>query len=302
MKNGLFSVFGLIIESEIKLPELFPAEAEAQVQVKICLGQVPLTLDDVVKKSPWYEISQNAYLLRVEGIADYYVQNGDSIMIAPNEKASQADIRVFLLTSVIAQLLYQRGVFVLHGSAVQIKDKATLFLGPTIAGKTALILELYRKGYPLLSDELCAVTIENGEIVILPGIPRLTVWKDTLEKAGEDPAEYTTIRQNLSKYDVSVKDNFGNKATTISDVVIMSSNNMQNITLKTVSGAKKFEMIMLNTFHLESKTVGSQKEKNYIHAVEIAKSAKIYRFEYNNRRHSSKELAAFVVKELIEHA
>lgn len=302
LKNGLFTAFGFIIESQIDLPELFSVETETQIQVKISLGQVPSTLSDATMKSPWYEVSQNAYLLRVEGIADYYVQNGETITIAPDEKASQADIRAFLLTSVMAQLLHQRGAFVLHGSVALIHDKAVLFLGPTIAGKTSLALELYKNGYTLLSDEICAIIIKYGKAMILPGIPRLTVWKDTMEVSGQDPAAYTAIRQGIYKYNFSVKEKFFNQATELSDVIIMSNNNMRDITMKTVSGAKKFEKIMLNAFRLESKALGSQKEKNYIHAVAITNCAKIYQFEYNIRLHPPKELAAFVVKELMEHA
>ncbi len=299
--NGLYTAFGLTIASQIQLPELFPVQADAPVQVKISLGQVPQTLDDSLLKNPWYEVSGNAYLLHVEGIADYYIQNGDTITIAPNEAASQEDIRVFLLTSVIAQLLHQRGAFILHGSAALIQDKAVLFLGPTIVGKTSLALELYQQGYPIVSDELCAIRMEMGKAVILPGIPRLTVWKDTLERAGEDPAAYTAIRQGINKYSYPIKETFLDKATEISAIIIMSSNNMRDITFKTVSGAKKFKLIMQNVFQLDSKAYGSYKEKNYMHTVGIVNCAQIYQFEYNSRLHPSKELAAFVAKELIGH-
>jgi hypothetical protein len=299
--NELYTAFGLTIASQIHMPELSPAGAEAQVQVKIGLGQVPHTIDDALMRNPWYEVSKNAFLLHVEGIADYYVQNGDTITIAPDEKASQEDIRVLLLTSVMAQLLHQRGIFVLHGSAVLVRNKAVLLLGSAMAGKTSLVLQLYQQGYPVLSDELCATVIRNGKMMILPGIPRLAVWQDALERAGEDPTAFTAIRRGIAKYNYPVKGNGVTNGVEISDIIFMSFGNTRNIALTAVTGTEKFKKIMLSVYHLESKTYGFPREQNYLYAVGLANGAKVYRLEYNLRLHPSADLAAFVAKELTAH-
>jgi hypothetical protein len=298
MKSELFTAFGLTIESQIPLPELPPAGVGAQAQVKICLGQVPKTLPDSLIKNPWYEVSRNAYLLRVEGIAEYYVQNGETVTIAPAGETPPEDIRIFLLTSVMAQLLHQRHMFVLHGSAVMFQGKAVLFLGPAMAGKTSLALQLYQQGYPFLIDELSVAVMENGKMMLLPGIARLAVWQDTLEKAGHDPAAFTAIRRGISKYHFPVAGNETSKKVEISDVILMNFGNTRNMTLNGVTGTEKFKKIMLSTYHLESRMCGFPREQNYLHAVGLASGAKVYRLEYNLRLHASGALAAFVAKEL----
>lgn len=298
LNNRMVTAFGIIIESQIELPELFTTAADMAPQVKISLGHVPKKLDNAITGNPWYEIANGKFLLRVEGIADYYVTDGNAITIEPNEKATQEDIRVFLLNSVMAQLLHQRGLFLLHGSGAIIKNKAVLFLGSSSTGKTSITLDLYQRGYPLTGDELCAVTIENRKPKLLPGIPQLNVWEDTLVKSGEMTSEYQTIRNGINKYAVSVKENFCMDAAEISDIIILNNNNSQKLNLKQLQGAQKFKKIMLNAFRLNITEKSGPKESNYLHVIAIANHARISEHSFNHSLHAPSKLFELFSKEL----
>jgi len=297
-KMKYYSAFGLLIESEIELPELDMADTSIlPAQIKINLGSVPSTLDNSFMKTPWEELSQESYILRVDGIADFLAQNGDTIIIEPKDMNQLDDVRVFLFNSLLAQLLYQRGILILHGMAFLMKDKAVLLLGHSITGKSSIALDLYKRGYSVINDEICAVVIGNGKAEILPGIARITVWKDTLEKFGENPEDYNVIRKGFYKYNYPVE-TFSNKLIEISDVVIMNNNNMKDIRLTAVLGAKKFEKLMLNVFRLKLKSFDSQKQKNYNDIVGIASCAKIHQLDYNIKVHHINNITDYILKEL----
>lgn len=298
LNNKMFTAFGIVIESQIELPELFTTGIDMPPQVKISFGHVPRKLDNAITGNPWYEIANGQFLLRVEGIADYYVADGNAITIEPNEKATQKDIRVFLLNSVMAQLLHQRGLFLLHGSGAIIKNKAVLFLGSSSTGKTSIALDLYKRGYPLSGDELCAVTIENGKPKLLPGIPQLNVWEDTLVNSGEIIGQYKTIRNGINKYVVSVKENFCMETPEISGIIILNNNKSQVLDSKQVLGAQKFKKMMLNAFRLNITEKSGPKESNYLHAITIANYARISELSFNHSLHTPSELFELLSKEL----
>ena len=107
-----YHAFGLRIESALALPELYGGEAgAADVRVTLTRGDVPAG-------EGWISVDADTVLLRLEDMA-FTVSAGTLIeIVAPPERADN-DIRIWLLGTVMATLLHQRGMFSLHANAVQ---------------------------------------------------------------------------------------------------------------------------------------------------------------------------------------
>jgi hypothetical protein len=97
-------------------------------------------------------------------------------------------IRLFLLGSTMGALLYQRGLFPLHGSAVETPRGAMVFVGKQGAGKSTLAAEFHRRGYRLLSDDVCAVQKTERGLLILPAVAQVRLCADAYERLGS-PAD-----------------------------------------------------------------------------------------------------------------
>ena len=54
----------------------------------------------------------------------------------------------------MALLLYQRGFLVLHGSSIKINNGAIAFLGYRGNGKSTTAINLYKKNYPIVTDDI----------------------------------------------------------------------------------------------------------------------------------------------------
>ena len=102
--------YGLLVESEIEFPELLPFEFEKS-DVTLCIGKTPETLtgEDVVHRVR-VSISPNEYLLKFLNIANYYVANGNEIVIQPLPEGDEKSIRLFALSNAFAAILYQRNL------------------------------------------------------------------------------------------------------------------------------------------------------------------------------------------------
>ena len=143
----VYECWGLRIHSELPCPELMEGGGEAEVFVRF--GRVPERLPEVKIRGVFFEMNENEFLLKVDGVAGYWVGNGNEILIEPCESAEESAIRLFLLGSAFGALLHQRGLVPFHGSAVEIDGRAVMFVGPSGTGKSTLAAALCPKGTPV---------------------------------------------------------------------------------------------------------------------------------------------------------
>ena len=191
-----YHAFGLSIESALALPELHGGAAgPADVRIAVTRGDAPAG-------EGWIAVDADTVLLRLEDMA-FTVSGGNRIdIVAPPGRADN-DIRIWLLGTVMATLLHQRGMFSLHANAVALPGGgAAAFSGGSGEGKSTLAGLLDRAGFCVLGDDLCAIGFEGGRPLVHAGIPRLKLWRETLGLFGRDPGGLERVASDLAKYHV----------------------------------------------------------------------------------------------------
>jgi hypothetical protein len=115
------------------------------------------------------------------------------------------DASTYLLGPVLGYVLRLRGLHVLHGSAVRLAPRAgqggrgrtgaLALVGPPGAGKSTLAAALARRGYAVLTEDVCALCergmgcraafgeedVAPGTVEVLPGYPLIRLWPDAVE-------------------------------------------------------------------------------------------------------------------------
>lgn len=192
-----YQVFGLNVRSELSLPELLacpaagPADVEIELRSLSCppgpAGLTPL---------------EGGALLTIPQVARYGIVKGRKILVDPAPGASERNVRLYLLGSAFGALLHQRGLLPLHANAVDVDGGAVAFLGHSGAGKSTLAAFFSDSGFRLLTDDVCVVATENGVPFAFPGIPRLRMWRDAIERSGRDSADYDRALDGWDKYTV----------------------------------------------------------------------------------------------------
>ena len=194
-----YALFGLLLDSEIELPELAPSTLEGPADIVVRVEKVT-DGDELVGTG-------DHYIHRVPDVAAYRIADGASITVDPDPAAHESHIRLFLLGTAFGIVLHQRGLLPLHANGVEIGGRAILFMGASGAGKSTLASWFVDKGYRLIADDVCAVSLADGRPTILPGIPRFRLWEDALTRQGRSSEGLTLSYagdENYRKFDVPV--------------------------------------------------------------------------------------------------
>lgn len=238
-----YNIFGLNFRSPLVIPGLVTNDI-GTTDVNIQLGDVPDHLDQVISSGVLFESGPQDFLLKLPNVGKYHVQNGNQITIDPNPGAAESEIRLFLLGSVLGAILFQRGYLPLHGSAIEVDGKALIIIGNSAAGKSTLAASLNQAGFPLISDDLSAISLNNiGKCVIHPGIPFVKLWKDTLDLLFPQ-AEPEKVRPQLMKYLVPVSDsNMVPGEIILQTIINLTTHNHNEFRTTPITGANKFPVL-----------------------------------------------------------
>ena len=180
-----YSLFGLHIRSDLRLPELRSARLGTKPQVRVQLGRVAAVARDGLVPI------ENGAQLTIDAIARYAIEDGSTITIDREADVPDANVRLYLLGSAMGILLHQRGLLPLHANAVEIDGQAYAFTGASGAGKSTLAAWFHDHGYPIIADDICAISFDEQQSpLVMPGLPRLRLWREALERSGRDAAGF----------------------------------------------------------------------------------------------------------------
>jgi hypothetical protein len=271
-----YIAFGLAIESALAIPEL-AVGAGPPADVCIHLGAAPESLKQPRAEGVLYQAAPDEFLLRVPGIARYWVHAGREIVIDREPGDADSEFRVFLLNSVFGALLHQRGILPLHGSAIAGPRGAALFLGQSGCGKSTLAAEFRRRGYRVLADEVCAISLDgNGAPLIWPSYPRLQLWADAAERVGQNLRGAVRLRPAIEKYSVQLED-YSPDAVAISTIYGLHPGNTRELSVTPLEGSQKVRELTSNIFRQRFLKGMQTGEPHFPHAGELAARTPVLR-------------------------
>lgn len=197
-----YSVFGLHIRSELPLPELaaMPMEAAPAPDVHIYIGDTG-AIAEPHHVGPVYQVGTNDYRLDIRNTAQYRVRSGTEIIVAPCAGSSARNVRLFLLGTAFGALCQQRRLLPLHASAIEVDGQCVAFAGPSGIGKSTLAAYFHGRGYTVMSDDICVVSLDSqGRPRAWPGIPRLKLWREAADALARDVSALEPDHDGLEKY------------------------------------------------------------------------------------------------------
>jgi hypothetical protein len=196
-----YSIAGLSVASELALPGALPAASCEMPDVVMRQGHVPEKLDGVVAAVPAWETNGSQIILRAPGAGRFLVSDGSKVTFEPAAGADAADCAIYLLGSVFGFLLHQRGRTVLHASAVAVDGKAVLFCGPSGIGKSTLAAALCSRGYPLISDDVCAISFDAAGTPFLNADARqLKLTPEAIQALGLAGQRGAAVQRHVQKF------------------------------------------------------------------------------------------------------
>jgi hypothetical protein len=277
MSKYSYTAFGLCFTSEVELPEL-PGFSGDSCDIEIKTGTVPASLENPLKQTVRFSLAENDFLLTVDNIARYRVQNGNSITIEPAKNATIDEIRLFMYGSAFAALFHQRGMMPLHASTVYDPDGALAFAGNSGAGKSSLSFSLIETGlFKLVSDDITILNYKDGNITVQPGMPHVKLWADVLEHSQKDISQLKSIRKQIQKYRYPLETNFTAAPVLLKALFFLSSQHQQEIQILPITGAEKFNLLQNNIFRSQFITGKDLQEKYFKLTTAVLQKVPVFR-------------------------
>ena len=200
MEEGLiYKAFGLNWYSNIlKIPELNIANGYKKDVV------IDTRNSFSNESKSFLGVKDQHFCLNIKDLANFEMIDGKKITINSSQDCNHDALRSFLLGSVMGGILIQRNILLLHGNALEKSGKVIICLGESGIGKSTISYLLMLRGWKLLADDLVAIN-ENG--FVLPGIPRIKLWKDTIEALNLDFSKFRHLHFYEDKYVVEIEKN-----------------------------------------------------------------------------------------------
>jgi hypothetical protein len=251
-----YQAYQLTIRAEFPIPEFLPAvppvggsDPDAPPDVIIRYGAVSATLEGATGRGVLYQAASSRFLLAMDEVARYLVQDGNEIIVEPASGGLASDVRVFLLGSCLGALLHQRGMLVLHAGAVHTDQGAVLFTGPSGSGKSTLVGELLRRGHTMMVDDVCALALgPAGAPLVLPGYPRTRLWADAAEKLEHDIGGMVRTRPELEKYERQVAEQFWAQPAPLHRIYLLDAVHRDQLVLEPQPRIRTFTIMLQNTY------------------------------------------------------
>jgi len=291
-----YSVFGLNFESEIRCPELVTTTNLPDVSIRY--GKVPESLGINSYKGVCFEAISGSLIIVAKNIGKYLINKGKEIIIEPEPNASESTVRLFLLGSAMGALLHQRGMLPIHGNGIKFNDKGILFAGISGAGKSTLAAMMAAKGFQPITDDITAIGFENEVPIILPGIPHLKLWQDSIHKMKLNSDGLIKVREELEKYYFPTSNIITNDGVPLKKIYIININNQEGIALKPLSGIEKFTVLKNHTYRYNYVKGMNLEENHFGLTSKLASKIEISRLFRGKKGFDAGELADTVINDL----
>ena len=192
-------IYGLGLEVNVPLAGLAGLPTPARIDVRMTIGSMPPELQNPCSEaaseyfvSPYLDehdqpgvrvsLLQGGKFHRVaysDGTRVVVDAFGTGVWATGAESASVEDTATYLLGPILGFVLRLRGVTCLHASAVAIDGQAIALVGTSGAGKSSTAAAFARLGYPVLTDDVLALSDHGNSFDVQPAYPRVRLWSES---------------------------------------------------------------------------------------------------------------------------
>lgn len=190
-----YVAFGLHLISQRTLSGLRPSSGSAKADVEVswrtenavepafiacappgpAITPLPGLYFRKAQDGSWHQLHyENGLDFILTGQADHV-----SVYVPPG--LSDTTTAGYLLGPVLGYVLRLRRMLCLHASATVVGGRVLAFVGPAGSGKSALAAAFAMAGYPILTDDKVAITVNGQALIAHPGEARLRLRPDVAD-------------------------------------------------------------------------------------------------------------------------
>lgn len=292
-----YQAFGLSINSDFPITGLLPGTPPHDVLIS--KGKTPKMLTRPIIKTDEIQAARNRVLFIINDVARFYINNGTSIVVEPQENAAANEIMAYFLGAAFGALLFQRGLLPLHGSTLNINGSAVLLVGKSGSGKSTLTRALLNRGGQLMSDDLAAIrTSFSKSALVFPGYPRQKLSNEFIDAMGVNPEGHRLERvmDSEPKYQVPCDDRFFSQPLKVGSIYELSVWDEGAVKIMPFMGAQKTSVILTHTYGRYLANGLDISQAFFDQCIDLARSTDVYRVLRPRNRFSADEMADAILE------
>jgi hypothetical protein len=238
-----YRAFGLAISSELPLLGLQTTNDAPDVLIR--RGKLPEWDGDdgTIRYGDRFRILGQKWSVNFKNLPFAgLIQNGNSIQFEADPAQDEMS-SLHVLGSCTGALLFQRGLMPLHGNTVAGPGGTAMIVGRIGAGKSSTTFALLRRQFGLVADDISAISFDGEEPQVVPGFPRLKLWKSTLEHFGCDCQKFRRLRAGMDKYHYPVDDRFCATPQKLNSIYILQPTDEAGVRIRALAGLEKLNAL-----------------------------------------------------------
>ncbi len=280
-----YQAYGLNIHSQFFLPELPQGQNIGEERdIYIQKGKIKLptlettTIQRQGKQAYFGGNTQEAYL-RWEGVTTFLAKNGDTLIVNPDsDNINPQLLSLYILSEALGLILYQRGFFLLHASAVKIGEQVVIFAGPPGAGKSTTAAAFAKYGYTVLADDMVAIKLDaTGKAMVVPGFPQIKIWPSTARGLDYNLSALPTLFPGSPKRVIRQTENFPVEPFPLAHIFILGEG--ENLKITPMEGTEAF-FNLTRFFPLPSGILqGNARERHLKKCIQLLREVNICKLD-----------------------
>ncbi len=268
--NHYYEAYGQVIGSDFPLLYLKNTSAR-QVDISFVRGKIDLDKVDfqstkIRRKNLQAEIafdnSKNP-ILKWEDLISFQCISKESKVIVDSSTEDSQVLSLFALSEALGIALFQKGYFLLHGSAIHLNGKSVLFLGEPGAGKSTTCAALALEGFPVMSDDLVCVEVKSAlDIYVLPAFPQIKIWESSVNGLNIDKIHLNRTLEGVNKYSLESSITFETNNIPLGKTCFLSENTLEIMEYYELT-EKEFAIELIKYFPLPSQLLSGRLLRDY---------------------------------------
>jgi hypothetical protein len=295
-----YKAYNISLVSSLALPalvEIEKLELDDQEPIFLTMGEVPEKLKNSPNATrPFCSLNENEYLLRFPNIGNYYVTDGNSIVIEPIAENLQ-EVLVHFYASCLSAVLLQRNILTFHVSGVIVNNKVVLLAADSGTGKSTTSVKLQELGFPIFTDDTAVLKVENGICYATASYPMTRLWQETIDQQSiYQEANKAVIFAKKNKYSFIFHEQFITEKMPVAKILFLEKKGNE-IQLTAMSPADCVGYLAKNIY-VRNSIIGMKKQR--LQFAETSAIAKVVPSYLAQRPSEISTLDTFAAR-IVEH-
>jgi hypothetical protein len=229
-----YRVYGLTIRSDFELPELIEGGDGLDLWIRRGTLTPPALHNSRIQRQGIEALfggTPEAAYLHWEGVATFCAEAGHILTVdLASDEVDPEKLRLYILSEALGLILHQKGLLLLHASAIRMGDRAVIFAGVPGAGKSTTAAALAQRGHTVLADDMVAIGFEQGQAVVYPAFSQVKIWPTSVQGLGYEEATLTPLFTGSKKRILRQTAPFPTQALPLADIFFLEEGEVSALT------------------------------------------------------------------------